>query len=149
MTEPAHAHHFIPGTDPARMPLILLHGSGGDEHDLIPLAQELASGSPVLGVRGTVAIDGGFAFFHRFADRTIEEADFTARTPVLADYIETVLAGHSVARAPIAVGFSNGAIMAAALLLTHPSLLAGAILFRPLSPFSHDLSTRLTARQSW
>ena len=88
-------------------------------------------------------IDGGFAFFHRFPDGTIDEADITARTPVLANFIETVLAGHSAARAPIAVGFSNGAIMAAALLLTRPSLLAGAILFRPLSPFTNDLPTRL------
>src|ERR1700733_2042522 len=91
----------------------------------------------------TVAIDGGYAFFHRFPDRTIDEADLTARTPILADYIETVLGSHSVTRAPIAIGFSNGSIMGAALLLAHPNLLAGAILLRPLSPFSHDLPTRL------
>jgi phospholipase/carboxylesterase len=72
-----------------------------------------------------VAIDGGFAFFHRFSDRTIDEGDITARTPVLADFIKTTLASYSVTRAPIAIGFSNGAIMVAALLLTRPSLLAG------------------------
>ena len=143
MTQPPHIHHFIPGTNPTRAPLVLLHGSGGDEHDLVPLAQELAAGSPILGIRGTVAIDGGFAFFHRFPDRTIDEADITARIPILADFMAAILAGHSVTRAPIAIGFSNGAIMAAALLLTRPSLLAGAILFRPLSPFTHDLPTRL------
>lgn len=125
MTQPPHVHHFIAGSDPARAPLFLLHGSGGDEHDLVPLAQELASGSPALGVRGTVAIDGGFAFFHRLPDRTIDEADITACIPVLTDFIH----------ATIAIAFSNGAVMAAALLLTQPSLLAGAILF---------LSTALT-----
>ncbi len=90
-----------------------------------------------------MAINGGFAFFHRFPDRTVAEADITARTPILANFIQTVLASHSVTRRPIAIGFSNGAIMAAALLLTCPSLLAGAILFRPRSPFSHDLPTSL------
>jgi len=58
-----HAYHFLAGTDPAKSPLVLLHGSGGDEHDLMPLAEELAPGSPILGVRGTIAIDGGCAFF--------------------------------------------------------------------------------------
>jgi len=114
VTRPAHNHHFIPGTDSAKPPLVLLHGSGGDEHDLVSLAEEVAPGSPIL-----------------------------ARTPILANFIETVLAGHIFARRPIAIGFSNGAIMAAALLLTRPSLLAGAILFRPLSPFTNDLPTRL------
>ena len=96
-----------------------------------------------LGFRETVAIDGGFAFFHRFPDRTIDEADLTDRAPVLADFIEASASHHGFAKVPIAVGFSNGAIMAAALLLTRPGLLAGAILFRPLSPFTRDLPTRL------
>ena len=126
MTRLSHAHHVIPGTDPAKAPLILLHGSGGYEHDLVPLAQELASGSLTVGVRGTVAIDDGYAFFHRFPDRTIDEADITARIPVLADFIEAASAHYNFTRAPIAVGFSNGAIMAAALLLTFPGLFAGA-----------------------
>ncbi len=121
----------------------MLHGSGGGEHDLVPLAEELASGSPIVGVRGTVAIDGGFAFFHRFPDRTIDEADLTARTPVLAASLSAAGTRYSFTRAPIAIGFSNGAIMAAALLLTHPSLFAVAILFRPLSPFAADLPLRL------
>ena len=92
-----------------------------------------------------MAIEGGFAFFHRFPDRTIDEADITTRTSILADYIETVLASYSITKTPIAIGFSNGAIMAAALLLTRPGLLRGAILFRPLSPFTDDLADRLDA----
>jgi phospholipase/carboxylesterase len=135
MTDEPHVHRFIAGASRDKTPLALLHGSGGDEHDLAPLAEQLAPGSPVLAIRGTVGIDGGFAFFHRFPDRTIDEADIVTRAPILADFIETCCIRYGLTMAPIAVGYSNGAIMAAALLLTRPALLAGAILFRPLSPF--------------
>lgn len=110
-------------------PLVLLHGSGGDEHELIPLATELAPESPILGLRGSVAFDGGYAFFHQFPDRTIDEADLSTRLPALAEFITFILTSRGLTNAPIAVGFSNGAIMAAALLMTRPNLLAGAILF--------------------
>jgi phospholipase/carboxylesterase len=143
MSTTSHSHLFTLGTDPIRPPLVLLHGSGGDEHELVPLAADMAPGSPILGIRGAVPIDGGFAFFHRFEDRTIDEADITARVSVLADFIEATSARYSFTKAPIAIGFSNGAIIAAALLLTRPGLLAGAILFRPLSPFRDDQPTRL------
>jgi phospholipase/carboxylesterase len=137
----SHSHLFIPATDPITPPLVLLHGSGGDEHELVPLAADVGPGSPTLGIRGTVPIDGGFAFFHRFEDRTIDEADITARVSLLTDFIEAASARYSFTRVPIAIGFS--AIIAAALLLTRPGLLAGAILFRSLSPFRDDLPTRL------
>jgi phospholipase/carboxylesterase len=143
MTQPTHTYQFIPGAATVGPPLVLLHGSGGGERDLVPLAEELAPGSPILSLRGTVAIDGGYAFFHRFPDRSIDEADIGARSPVLADFIQATIASRGLARAPVAIGFSNGAIMAAALLLMRPGLLAGAILFRPLSPFAHDPPTRL------
>jgi phospholipase/carboxylesterase len=139
----AHVHHFIPGSDPAKPPLVLLHGSGGDEQELVPLAGDLAPGSPILAVRGGIPFDGGFAFFHRLADRSINEADIASRAVILADFIEAASTQYSLTRAPIAIGSSNGAIMAAALLLTRPGLLAGAILFRPLSPFRADLPARL------
>jgi phospholipase/carboxylesterase len=139
----SHVHHFIPGTDRARMPLVVLHGSAGDEHELVPLAADLVPGSPILAVRGSIPFDGGFAFFHRLPDRSIDEADIPSRAVILADFIEAATTQYGLARAPIAIGFSNGAIMAAALLLTHPGLLAGAILFRPLSPFRHGLPSRL------
>jgi phospholipase/carboxylesterase len=143
MPDPTHAHCFLPGTDATRAPLVLLHGSGGDECALLPLAGELAPEAARLGVRGTVAIDGGYAFFHRFPDRRVDEADVTARAPVLAQFIEAACGRYSFDRRPVAIGFSNGAIMAAALLLTHPGLLAAAVLFRPLSPFTHDLPHHL------
>ena len=143
MSVPIHAHCFLPGTDNVGAPLVLLHGSGGNEFDLMPLASELAPGAARLGIRGTVAIEDGYAFFHRFPDRRVDEADIEAKAPVLAEFIDASCVRYDFARRPIAIGFSNGAIMAAALLLAHPGLLAGAILFRPLSPFTHDLPQRL------
>jgi phospholipase/carboxylesterase len=139
----AHVHHVVPGTG---TPMVLLHGSGGDERSLLPLAAELAPGSPALGIRGTVEIDGGFAFFHRHADRTIDEADLEARLPVLARFIATTCAEHGLAARPLGVGFSNGAIMAAALLLSCPDLLSAAVLFRPLSPFTEPRPGRLDGK---
>ena len=142
----AYFHRFIPGTSPDKAPVVMLHGSGGDEHTLVALAAELSPGAPTLSLRGTVEIDGGFAFFHRRPDRSLDEADIVARLPPLAQFINSVLIGHGLSRPPIAVGFSNGAIMAAALLLTRPTLFSGGILLRPLSPFVVDPPARIGAR---
>ncbi|WP_194818686.1 alpha/beta hydrolase [Nocardia sp. XZ_19_385] len=109
----------------------------------MPLAGELAPGAAKLGIRGAVATNEGYAFFRRFPDRRVDEEDIAARVPVLAEFIERCWGAYELTRRPVAIGFSNGAIMAAALLLTHPRLLAGAILFRPLSPFGQDPPTQL------
>jgi phospholipase/carboxylesterase len=122
---------------------VLLHGSSGDERELVPLAGDLAPGLPIVAVRGGIPFDAGFAFFHRLRDRSIDEADIASRAVILADFVGAASTQHRLPRAPIAIGFSNGAIMATALLLTRPGLLAGAILFWPLSAFRADLRTRL------
>jgi phospholipase/carboxylesterase len=145
MIQSSVVHQFIPGTTPNAVPMILLHGSGGNERDLVPLAAELAPGAPMLSLRGTVEIDGGFAFFHRRPDRSIDEADLTARIPPLASLVADASEELGFANPPVVVGFSNGAIMAAALLLTHPTLFAGGVLLRPLSPFRDDRPLRLDA----
>ena len=131
-------HQFDAGTSANAPPMVLLHGSGGGERDLVPFAAALAPGAATIALRGTVEIDGGFAFFHRRPDRSIGEADLTARIPPLAGLIASVCKDRDTAKSPFIVGYSNGAIMAAALLLTHPALFAGAILLRPLSPFLKD-----------
>ncbi|WP_435198538.1 alpha/beta hydrolase [Janibacter sp. GS2] len=88
-------------------------------------------------------MDSGYGFFRRRPDRQVNEADIAVRVPALADFIRATCHDHHLTRRPLAIGFSNGAIMSAALLLTNPDLLAGAILFRPLSPFAHALDVRL------
>lgn len=142
MKPSSHVHHFVPGAVSSKVPIVVLHGSGGDEFELIPLATELAPDSPVLGIRGTVAIDGGFAFFERNPDRSINEADLSARVPDLHQFITDTSLHHGISEPPVAIGFSNGAIMVAALLLTRPALFSAAVLFRPLSPFLEDRPTR-------
>jgi phospholipase/carboxylesterase len=145
MSLESHRHVLIAGSEPAGAPLALMHGSGGDEHELVPLAGKLAPGATLLGIRGAVPFEGGSVFFHRRADRTIDEADIAERCPVLADFIESAAVHYAFRKAPIALAFSNGAIMAAALLLMRPGLLSAAILLRPLSPFAHDGATGLPA----
>lgn len=143
MSGPAHASTLIRGADDTGAPLVLLHGSGGNEVSLLGPVDELAPRRSKLGIRGTVEIDGGYAFFHRFPDRRVDEADVAVRAPVLADFIRATCRRHGFGGRPIAVGFSNGAIMVAALLLTDPGLFEAAVLFRPLSPFTHDKPDRI------
>jgi phospholipase/carboxylesterase len=141
MTLPApgllsHHHILIEGRDSSTNPLLLLHGSGGCEQDLLPLAAAVAANSPAIAIRGSEPWEDGFAFFRRFEDRSIDEENLVANAVSLAGFIEAACANYRFSKLPIAVGYSNGAIMSAALLLTRPGLLAGAILFRPLSPFA-------------
>jgi phospholipase/carboxylesterase len=143
MSLESHRHILVEGGDPEAVPLVLLHGSGGNEYDLVPLAEKLAPGAVILGIRGAVPFESGSAFFHRRADRTIDEVDISERCPVLADFVQSAAGSYHFRSAPIALAFSNGAIMAAALLLMRPGLLSAAVLLRPLSPFAHDPPTRI------
>jgi phospholipase/carboxylesterase len=138
-----HSYQLIVGSDPARPLLILLQGSGRDEQDMVPLAAELAPQSTAIAVRGAIPWEEGYAFFRRFADRSIDEESILTQAPILAAFIVGVEAQYSLRVRPIIVGFSNGAIMAAALISLYPDLAAGAVLLRPLSPFATPASTRL------
>jgi phospholipase/carboxylesterase len=140
---PSHHYHFIDGAGPNRTPLLMLHGSGGTEQDMVPLASQLAPTSMAVSVRGAVPWDRGFAFFRRFEDRSIDEGDLVARAAQLADAVVQIEINYHFPRPPIAVGFSNGAIMAAALVMLYPSHLSGAVLLRPLSPFAINPNTRV------
>jgi phospholipase/carboxylesterase len=124
-------------------PLLMLHGSGGTEKDMAPLAGQFAPASTGVAVRGAVPWEGGFAFFRRFEDRSIDEGDLVVRAARLADEIAQIEMDYRFPRPPIAVGFSNGAIMAAALVMLYPGLLTGAVLLRPLSPFATDPNTHV------
>ncbi len=127
-----YVHHA--GTDPAAPPLLLLHGTGGNEHDLIPLARQLSPGSTLLSPRGPVSEDGASRFFARLAEGVFDPAEVAARTDQLAAFIRVAAARHAINLTRLlAIGFSNGANVAATLLLRAPDTLrAGAILLRPM-----------------
>jgi phospholipase/carboxylesterase len=135
-------HHFEAGHDPTGTPLLLLHGTGGNEHDLVPLGRELAPGAALLSPRGKVLENGMPRFFRRFAEGVFDETDVVARANELADFVEAMRDKHQIA-APIAVGFSNGANIAAAMLLLRPDQLAGAILLRAMVPLSKPPKAKL------
>ena len=124
---------FRRGKSPAR-PLLLLHGTGGTEHDLLGLAETVAPGRTVLSPRGKVLENGMPRFFKRFAEGRFDEEDTRLRTAELAAFVADATAHYGVT-APIALGFSNGANIAAALLTLHPGLLGGAVLLRAMAPF--------------
>ncbi len=126
-------HVFERGEDAARPPLLLLHGTGGDERDLLPLGRAVAPGASLLSPRGKVLEGAAPRFFRRLAEGVFDEADLAARTHELADFVEEARERHGLP-APIALGFSNGANIAASLLLLRPEVLAGAALLRAMPP---------------
>ena len=128
----SHIHRFIPGTG---TPLLLLHGTGGNEDDLIPFGQSIAPGRALLSPRGKVLENGMPRFFRRLAEGVFDEADVKLRANELADFIAEARQAYGI-EAPVAVGFSNGANIAAALLYLGPEALAGAILLRAMVPLS-------------
>ena len=134
MDDSGFIHRFIPATQPGRPALLLLHGTGGDENDLIALGAKLSPGAALLSPRGKVTENGMPRFFRRLAEGVFDLADLKARTAELGDFIAAARTDYGI-EAPIAVGFSNGANIAASLLLTRPDVLAGAVLLRALLPF--------------
>jgi predicted esterase len=124
-------HRFEEGR-PDERPLLLLHGTGGDENDLIPLARMIAPTASLLSPRGKVLENGMPRFFRRLAEGVFDEDDVRRRANELADFVTNARERYDMAP-PIALGYSNGANIAAAVLLVRPSELAGAILRRARS----------------
>lgn len=126
-------HTFVPGR--STRTLLLLHGTGGNENDLIPLGRELDPEANLLSPRGKVLENGMPRFFRRLAEGIFDEEDLIRRTHELADFIEQASAKYELNRQNLyAVGYSNGANIAGSLLLLRPQTLAGAILLRPMVP---------------
>ena len=120
-------------------PLLLLHGTGGDEHDLLPLVDRLSPTSPVLSPRGEVLEHGMPRFFRRLAEGVFDEEDLKLRTGELAGFVGEASERYGFDPGKLfAVGFSNGANIAASLLLSRPDLLRGAVLLRPMVPFEPE-----------
>lgn len=133
------AHLFVPA-EPASalagVTVLALHGTGGDERDLVPLVQQVAPGAAVLSPRGPVLERGMPRFFRRLAEGVFDLEDLARRTAQLGDFVDAAAREYGVDRSRVvAVGFSNGANIAASLLLRRPGALAGAALLRAMVPF--------------
>lgn len=133
MPSSSFIHVFEPGSDALSPPLLLLHGTGGNERDLLRLGRTLSPGSTLLSPRGQVSERGANRFFARLAEGVFDPAEVTQRTHELADWIAA--AAHKYSLDPVrltAVGFSNGANVAATLLQLRPEALGSGVLIRPM-----------------
>ena len=140
-------HRFEAGTDPEAPTLLLLHGTGGDENDLIPLGRAIAPGAALLSARGKVLEHGMPRFFRRLAEGVFDQDDLRRRTEELATFIEAASREYGIQQERlIAVGFSNGANIAASTLLRYPHSLAGAVLIRAMVPFVPEQTPRLAQK---
>ncbi|MDQ3362128.1 MAG: alpha/beta hydrolase [Actinomycetota bacterium] len=134
------AHNFLPGEpDGSGVTLLLLHGTGGNEDDLIPLGQQLLPGAAILSPRGKVSEHGAPRFFRRLAEGVFDHEDLLLRTHELADFVDQATNQYGFDRQKlVAVSYSNGANIAASLMLLHPDLLRAAVLFRAMVPFEPE-----------
>lgn len=128
-------HIFQEGSDPSRPTLLLLHGTGGNEHDLIPLAQAIDSEASFLSVRGNVLENGMPRFFRRLAEGVFDIEDLVFRTKELYDFLDEAAEKYGFDRKNVvAVGYSNGANIAGSLLFHYQDALKGAILHHAKVP---------------
>ena len=146
--QPDFIHEFVPGI--SNRTLLLLHGTGGNERDLIPLGRELDSTAALLSPRGKVLENGMPRFFRRLAEGVFDVEDLKRRTNELADFVaaavrEYRLAGDQV----VAVGYSNGANIATSMLLLQTEILRAAILFRTMVPLVPDNLPDLSSVRVW
>ncbi len=146
-TDLGFVHNFVPATIPDAPTLLLLHGTGGDENDLLPLGRALAPGAALLSPRGQVLEQGMPRFFRRLAEGVFDTDDLIRRTHELAAFIGAASAAYGFDPSNlIAAGFSNGANIAAALLLLRPAILAGAVLLAPMVPLEPEQPPELSAK---
>ncbi len=146
MTELSFIHRYEPATEPGHPPLLLLHGTGGDENDLLGLGRMISPGSALISPRGKILENGMPRFFRRLAEGVFDEEDVRFRANELADFVAQARKAYGLA-APVAVGFSNGANIAAAMLMLRPEALAGAALLRAMVPLSDAPETDLAGKR--
>jgi phospholipase/carboxylesterase len=138
-------HKFLPASDGSDLTLLVLHGTGGNENDLVPLGRELAPGAAILSPRGKVLEHGMPRFFRRLAEGVFDQEDLALRTEELAAFIRRAIDAYDLDPDKIvAMGYSNGANIAASLMLSDPGVLRAAVLFRAMVPFEPDEPPDLT-----
>lgn len=121
--------------------LLTLHGTGGSEHDLLPMARMLAPGASILSARGKVSENGALRFFRRIEEGVFDVEDLKARTHELADFVAEAVATYGFDKTQVfGLGFSNGANIASSLLFLRPEVLAGAAILRGMVPLDVDKS---------
>jgi phospholipase/carboxylesterase len=138
-------HRYFPGEDESGPTLLLLHGTGGNEEDLVQLGEALAPHAAFLSPRGKVSEYGAPRFFRRLAEGVFDHEDLLFRTHELAEFVEAAADEYGFDRSKVvAVGYSNGANVAASTILLHPGLLRAAVLFKAMVPFEPDLTPDLS-----
>jgi phospholipase/carboxylesterase len=146
--QPDFFHEFVPGISDRT--LLLLHRTGGNEHDLIPLGRELDPNAALLSPRGKVLENGMPRFFRRLAEGVFDTQDLKKRTNELADFVAAAVRHYKLAADQIvAVGYSNGANIGASMLLLRPETLRSAILFRAMVPFVPEKLPDLSSVRVW
>ena len=144
MLQPDFVHEFLPGSSPRT--LLLLHGTGGNERDLIPLGGELDPNASLLSPRGKVLENGMPRFFRRLAEGVFDLEDLRKRTHELADFVVAAAQRYEFdLKKIVAVGYSNGANIAASILLLRPETFAAAILFRAMVPLVPETQPDLSS----
>lgn len=128
-------HVFRKGKDITKPTLVLFHGTGGNEQDLLPLAEMLSPDSSVLGIRGNVLENGMPRFFRRLAEGVFDEADLVFRTHEIKQFLDEVAEKYGFdANNLVAVGYSNGANIAGSLLFHYKDIFRAAVLLHPMVP---------------
>jgi predicted esterase len=141
-------HEFVPGS--SERSLLMLHGTGGDEQELLPLGRVLDSSASVLSPRGKVLENGRPRFFRRLAEGVFDLEDLRQRTDELADFIVAASEHYGLDRNKmVAVGYSNGANIAASILLRRSDILRAAVLLRAMVPFEPAALPDLRGIRVW
>jgi phospholipase/carboxylesterase len=147
-TLPDFIHEFVPGI--SNRTLLLLHGTGGNEQDLIPLGRELDPNAALLSPRGKILENGMPRFFRRLAEGVFDLDDLKLRTNELADFVGGATQHYKLAADQVlGVGYSNGANIAASMLLLRPEILHAAILFRAMVPLVPENLPNLSSVRVW
>jgi predicted esterase len=135
---PEFTHQFVPAKS-SRTTVLLLHGTGGDENDLVPIGRGLAPGAALLSPRGRVNENGMARFFRRIREGVFDEEDIRNRAAELEKFVlDSAEQYHFDPARVVALGYSNGANMAASILLLNPGLFSGAVLMRPTLPLEPE-----------